>query len=119
MTLPSDFSSANLKVGNSLPARMGSGTLFMKFGSPAAADFGSVSVAVIAAANPAAAAMKSRLGTLGIGIHLLVGVNGSRIRPGTVDSIARLRVGPDLPPHRAEQVSEVAGGQDDPDGPPR
>src|SRR5689334_15386518 len=34
MTLPADFSSANLNVGSSLPARSGSGTLFMKLGSP-------------------------------------------------------------------------------------
>src|SRR6478736_8478814 len=40
ITLPSDFSSANLKVGNSLPDRSGSGTLFMKLGSPAPAGCG-------------------------------------------------------------------------------
>ena len=36
---PADFSSSNLKVGSSSPASSGSGTLFMKLGSPASAGF--------------------------------------------------------------------------------
>lgn len=58
ITLPCDFSSANLKVGNSLPERSGSGTLFMKLGSPAAAGCEALSAA--SAATPAAATRKSR-----------------------------------------------------------
>src|SRR4051812_17339200 len=57
MTLPSDFSSSNLNVGSSLPDRSGSGTLFEKLGSPAAAGF-----APPAAAASAAAARKSLRG---------------------------------------------------------
>src|SRR5262249_15715871 len=39
MTFPWDFSRANLKVGRSSPERSGSGTWFMKLGSPAAPGF--------------------------------------------------------------------------------
>src|SRR6476620_5355018 len=62
MTLPSDFSNANLKVGRSLPASVGSGTLFMKLGSPPAAGR-----AVASAANetvPAAAKKSRRCGSV-------------------------------------------------------
>ena len=58
MTLPSDFSSANLKVGSSLPDRSGSGTLFMKLGSPASAACDPLNVA--SAAMPAAVTRNSR-----------------------------------------------------------
>ena len=39
MTLPSDFSSANLNVGSSLPESKGSGTLFLNGKSSSAAAF--------------------------------------------------------------------------------
>ena len=59
MTLPVDFSSANLNVGNSLPDSTGSGTLFMKLGSPPAATRVAI-VAVVAAASAAAPERNSR-----------------------------------------------------------
>jgi hypothetical protein len=59
--LPSDFSIPNLKVGGSSLSRIGSGTLFMRLGSPASPDFGRISAAVVTAASPAAA-KNSRLG---------------------------------------------------------
>ena len=52
MTLPSDFSSSNLNVGNSLPESSGSGTLFMKLGSPASARLVPTRVAAVAARGP-------------------------------------------------------------------
>jgi len=55
---PDDFSRANLKVGSSLPDTSGSGTLFMKLGSPASAVLEPSRTA--AAANPAVPARKSR-----------------------------------------------------------
>jgi hypothetical protein len=58
ITLPSDFSSANLKVGKSLSDSAGSGTLFMKLGSPAMAGRAEASVASEAMA--AALAKNSR-----------------------------------------------------------
>src|SRR6185436_12189285 len=61
MTLPSDFSSANLKVGRSLPASVGSGTLFMKLGSPPAAGVAEPSAA--SEAIPAAARNSRRCGS--------------------------------------------------------
>src|SRR3954462_15927741 len=61
MTLPSDFSSANLKVGRSLPASVGSGTLFMKLGSPPAAGWAPPSAA--SEAMPAAARNSRRCGS--------------------------------------------------------
>ena len=54
-----DFSKANLNVGRSLPARSGSGTLFMKLESPARARLAPLSAAV-APANTAARVRKSR-----------------------------------------------------------
>src|ERR1700677_4272603 len=50
MTLPSDFSRANLNVGSSCSDKSGSGTLLEKLGSPA--------VALDVAANPTAEAAK-------------------------------------------------------------
>src|SRR5260370_34273164 len=50
ITFAFDFSRANLNVGSSLPARSGSGTLFMKLGSPAATRLVSIRAAVVAAA---------------------------------------------------------------------
>src|SRR4051794_25037177 len=61
MTLPSDFSSANLKVGRSLPASVGSGTLFMKLGSPPAAGVAEPSAA--SETMPAAARNARRCGS--------------------------------------------------------
>src|SRR5689334_10493725 len=58
MTLPSDFSRANLNVGRSLPDKAGSGTLFMKLGSPATA--GCAPPIVASEAIPAAATRNSR-----------------------------------------------------------
>src|SRR5215831_17078704 len=52
MTFPSDFSRANLNVGSSSPERAGSGTLFMKLGSPASAGFAAVKAAVAKPAVP-------------------------------------------------------------------
>src|SRR5262249_9790884 len=57
MTFPSDFSSANLKVGSSFSDKAGSGTLFMKLGSPAAAG---CAAARAVAARPAVATSTSR-----------------------------------------------------------
>ena len=54
MTLPVDFSSANLNVGSSLPESSGSGTLFMKLVSPPSAR-PLATIAVVAAAAAAAA----------------------------------------------------------------
>ena len=71
ITLPSDFSSSNLKVGNSLPASSGSGTLFMKLGSPASARLVPTRVAVVAAANAAAPVRKSRRWKLDMGSPLV------------------------------------------------
>src|SRR5207244_3716152 len=65
MVFPSDFSKANLKVGRSLPAKSGSGTLFMNVGSPAATRPVPAIAAVAAAANPDA--RKSR--RFGMGSH--------------------------------------------------
>ena len=59
ITFPLDFSRANLKVGSSLPETRGSGTLFMKLGSPAATRPAPPRTAV-AAANAAARVRKSR-----------------------------------------------------------
>ena len=50
MTLPADFSRANLNVGNSFPASTGSGPLFAKLGSSPAALLVPTRVAVAAAA---------------------------------------------------------------------
>src|SRR5437899_11160522 len=61
MTLPSDFSSANLKVGRSLPASVVSGTLFMKLGSPPAAGVAEPSAA--SETMPAAAKNARRCGS--------------------------------------------------------
>src|SRR6266850_678562 len=61
MTLPSDFSSANLKVGRSLADSVGSGTLFMKLGSPPAAGVAEPSAA--SEAMPAAARNARRCGS--------------------------------------------------------
>src|SRR5438270_3511575 len=61
MTLPSDFSKANLKVGRSLPASVGSGTLFMKLGSPPAA--GVAEPSADSEAMPAAARNFRRCGS--------------------------------------------------------
>src|SRR5262245_41491684 len=58
ITLPCDFSSANLKVGSSFSESWGSGTLFMKDGSPAAACCVPLNVASVA--MPAAAVKNSR-----------------------------------------------------------
>src|SRR5260370_36763136 len=55
-----DFSRLNLKVGSSLPDRSGSGTLFMKLGSPASTRLVPTRAAVGAAAHPAAPVRKSR-----------------------------------------------------------
>src|SRR5262249_42727254 len=55
-----DFSRAYLKLGSSLPETSGSGTLFMKLGSPACARRVLVRAAVTPAANAAAPFRKSR-----------------------------------------------------------
>src|SRR5262249_35691145 len=63
ITFPTDFSRANLKVGNSLPDSKGSGTLFMKLGSPAAACPAPprAAVAAASAAAPVRKSLRSRL----------------------------------------------------------
>src|SRR5882757_1551529 len=78
ITLPADFSSANLNVGRSLPERAGSGTLFIKLGSPAAAGCAPLSVA--SEAIPAAAAKNSRR----CGSDMVASKKMSRCRPGGV-----------------------------------
>src|SRR5438105_4960711 len=60
ITFGLDFSRAYLKVGSSLPASTGSGTLFMKLGSPASAHRDAASEEVTAAANAAAPDKNSR-----------------------------------------------------------
>jgi hypothetical protein len=60
ITFASDFSSSNLNVGRSLPEVGGSGTLFMKLGSPPSAQRGSICAAVKPAAISAAPFRKSR-----------------------------------------------------------
>src|SRR5437588_9524613 len=59
-TFAFDFSRANLKVGSSLPETRGSGTLFMKLGSPASARRVPARATVTPAANAAAPVRKSR-----------------------------------------------------------
>src|SRR5262249_780052 len=79
MTFPSDFSRANLKVGRSSPERSGSGTLFMKLGSPAAAGF----AAATAAAASAEPIRTSRRCTLDIMIISMMPFDGDGPKPGT------------------------------------
>src|ERR1700730_3899170 len=71
ITFAFDFSRANLKVGRSLPDRSGSGTLFMKLGSPASACLAPVRAAVTPAENAAAPFRKSRRWRSDMGISLL------------------------------------------------
>src|SRR5437879_3947215 len=77
ITLPSDFSSANLKVGRSLSDSTGSGTLFMKLGSPAAA--GCTPLSVASEAIPAAVKNSRRCGS-----DMVASKKMSRCRPGCV-----------------------------------
>jgi hypothetical protein len=60
MTLALDFSRENLKVGSSFWESSGSGTLFMKLGSPARAFPAEARAAVTPAANAAVPVRKSR-----------------------------------------------------------
>src|SRR5579871_3084254 len=60
VTRPLDFSRENLKFGSSLPENRGSGTLFMKLGSPAWARPVAARAAVTPAANAAVPFRKSR-----------------------------------------------------------
>jgi hypothetical protein len=71
ITFASDFSSSNLKVGNSFPESRMSGTLFMKLGSPASARLVPTRESVVAAARAAAPVRKSRRWKLGKRISLL------------------------------------------------
>src|SRR2546423_1838576 len=64
---PGDFSRANLNVGSSLPDTSGSGTLFVKLGSPPSTRPELARAAVVAAAIAAAPVKKSRRWRLDIG----------------------------------------------------
>src|SRR5262245_55618105 len=111
MTFPLDFSSSNLKVGNSPPARTWSGTLFMKLGSPASAGLVPASAAVVAAAIPAASAMKARLCIVDTGSLLRStadGTCGGTTTPGTSAASPRGR------PTPAGSIPLVRGWPDPP-----
>jgi hypothetical protein len=68
MTLPSDFSRANLNVGSASLDRSGSGTLFMKLASPAWAGDAAAKAAV---ARPTLAIRTSRRSTSDIALASL------------------------------------------------
>src|SRR6516165_12178819 len=77
MTFPSDFSRANLKVGRSSPERSGSGTLFMKLGSPAAAGFAAATAAA-ASAEPIRTSRRCTLDMMIISMMALIVMHRNR-----------------------------------------
>src|SRR5207247_2518800 len=93
ITRPFDFSRANLKVGNSLPETRGSGTLFMKLGSPASARRLPARAAVTPAANAAAPVRKFRRWKFDMGISLVGNArNRSPARRRSLSLIRSLRM---------------------------
>src|SRR5262245_13443878 len=84
---PLDFSRANLNVGSFLPETRGSGTLFMKLGSPASAWRALVRAAVTPAANAAVPLRKSRRWSSDMGApeeRTIPGDCGERLPRGSV-----------------------------------
>jgi hypothetical protein len=80
VTFAFDFSRANLKDGSSLPERSGSGTLFVKLGSPPSTRPVPARAAVVAAAMAAAPVRKSLRWRGDIWISLFENVLGTHQR---------------------------------------